>query len=739
LKQWRSLGGDVTTRLRKLLQGIIKADSTPQQRLAALLDELQLNELETAFQFALDEVQMAFVVLVDRLDEGYEPTDAGVGLVDGIVNATIEINTRFAAIRAILFVRDNMFRTIAKRNRDFSKNIEGQALRLHWNDYHLMNMVAQRMRIAFEIEQEQSLKVWNRFVARELQGWDGFRHCLQLTLYRPRDILVLLNEAFCNANRENRRELIPSDVATAGKVISGNRLDDLHKEYSAVIPGIEYLTNTFMNQQPELSVEDAQRIIDPVLKSPTYTTQVIQEFEILGESIEVLRALYGIGFVGILDDHGRFVFCHDGNHPDKGLSGNESLLVHPCYWMALNMTRDPLSPSQAEEIHDDHDDSDKDSREKYDISVEDSTIQQRAQKLEQHTSQIGKIPIGSVGQVGFEEWCRRSIQTVFAGALGDIDFGERNPQSGARTLLATNYGRTETWKRTTASFDCRRAAFCICNKDDVPKAAYDEAARNIGNAGSRLVFLITREERIENFKHGELAWIREIAEQKRVMVLRLTANYFVTMLHKLRNPQKHDAADVSLNGLLTMYLNNYVRPLTDKLMAAADDDADQPVVVTAPPAECYGELGIDESTGKPKLAIYRRHLAGGAQSPACDSIELKNQAYHLLEAGCRQAREFHISAKRESSRLAGQQCDPSECEPAAEQTFELVWTQDDLAKLVCNKDRFADIKKAEKEQIKSAVSRLRRLVHFEPDNCGLVTEAENRRRRSVIRLRLAKS
>lgn len=42
-------------------------------------------------------------------------------------------------------------------------------------------------------EAEASQKIWNRCTAGALK--DGFAKCLHLTLYRPRDLLSLLNEA----------------------------------------------------------------------------------------------------------------------------------------------------------------------------------------------------------------------------------------------------------------------------------------------------------------------------------------------------------------------------------------------------------------------------------------------------------------------------------------------------------------------------------------------------------------
>ena len=297
LVDWRKRGPNAVTRLRRSLKAILDQDDAPANQVAELADSLSLPDVESALQSVLDFLDFTCILLVDRLDEGYEPTEAGVGFVDGAVSAAIHMNQRFEFVWPTLFLRDNMFRTIARWNPDYSRNIEGQVLHLHWKEYDLMNMVCNRLRVAFDIPQESTTKVWNHCVDRELAGKAGFRRCLRLTLYRPRDILVLLNEAFHEALRQDREQIMLADVAASAKAISLNRLDDLHKEYSAILPGLDYLTTAFANRTPEVTLRDATALLTPVLSSSAYTSRVQQNFAILANPIDVLRALYGVGFV----------------------------------------------------------------------------------------------------------------------------------------------------------------------------------------------------------------------------------------------------------------------------------------------------------------------------------------------------------------------------------------------------------------------------------------------------------
>lgn len=732
---WRTRGDGPSGRLRKVLQEVMNEGEQPEHIIAELAHRIELNSVETALNETLEEMGCRCIILIDRLDEGYEPTDVGVGLVDGIVSGTISFHAKVRQVRPILFLRDNMSRTIATRNLDYSRNIEGQVLRLHWNDYHLMNMVSQRLKAAFGIEEEETNKVWGKCVARDLKGREGFQKCLQLTLYRPRDILVLLNEAFYDASKENRDQIIPDDVRTAGKAISAHRLADLHKEYSTIIPGLEYLTTAFANGKPELSYRETVGILGAVMCSDAYTTDVLQTFAILAEPIAALRALYGIGFIGIKDVQlGNVVFCHDGNSFNREIRPDDTFVVHPCYWMALNVSRDALSPEQAEEIHDE-----------YDIAVTEDSAAQRSRSLSEIMSGMGKISLGHEGQKSFEEWCHRAIRTVFAGALRNVELCARDVSGLDQNVLALNLSRTESWTRIMEDYHARQVTFVPVNQQAVPRQVFQDAASALTGPNGKIVFLVTRDESTEMRKDGELAWVKEIYASHGVLVVKLTGRFLSNLLGKLRNPQKHDAVERAVNGTLDIYTRSYMKNVVHKPMpvrvdtTSGGDDAGEGVRVDVPAAECYGELAFDPATGAGLLRIFIQRPGAGVRAEACVPINLKDQAYAILADGIAGARKRCIDEMRERARSDGSGALAEELEPPDEQAFIVEWSQDDLAKIVRDKPLFAPLKKNEKDVIKTAIHRVKTLVTFSRDGVGLISTAEDIHiRRTTIPLRIRK-
>jgi hypothetical protein len=58
-----------------------------------------------------------------------------------------------------------------------------------------------------------------------------------------------------NTRSHGRSTIINDDVEASAREISSSRLDDLKKEYSEVIPGVDKLVSLFGSGTPELSLD----------------------------------------------------------------------------------------------------------------------------------------------------------------------------------------------------------------------------------------------------------------------------------------------------------------------------------------------------------------------------------------------------------------------------------------------------------------------------------------------------
>ncbi|WP_432341247.1 P-loop ATPase, Sll1717 family [Yersinia enterocolitica] len=552
LTSWGAKRQNITGKIRKKLLKIFEdsKDSLPSTRIADLSDELELELLEEVIVEAISNTGFQFVIFSDRLDEGYTPDNIGVAIVDGFIQAIIDIKQSLhEKVIAFAFVRDNIYRAISKMDPDFTRNIEGQTLRLHWDEYNLYNLVCNRIRIAFNSDVENNTRVWNAHTANELQSSVGFKTVLKLTLYRPRDILVLLNDAFLRAATRDRKKIVIEDIEATAKTISINRLNDLHKEYETVFPALDLFTSLFSHYKPEFEVRDAAIKISDAMDSTILRDKTkLQDILLFEGPIQVIQRLYSVGFLGLYNTQSSsFVFCHDGKDPDRDFTPESRLLLHPCYWLALSAHDTEISLNQAEEIHDE-----------YDIEVTSVSEEQRKQKIGSLSNELNSIPEGHAGSVDFEAWCLKAIKILFATNLVNIELHPNKNGLQQRDIVATNLGDTPVWGRILKDYDSRQVIFEVKNYKELGANEYRQVNSYLTKEYGRMAFIINRDHSENLEKHRELTWVKELYDNHSKIVVKISAKFLERNLLKMRSPQKHDEINKQLNKLIDLYIRTYL-------------------------------------------------------------------------------------------------------------------------------------------------------------------------------------
>ncbi len=549
VRVWLGRGDSIVSRLFNALEEKVDISKPIEKRVSSLAQALDIGGLTDIVIKALDVSRNSLNIVADRLDEGYEPDLFGVAILTGLVYAFEKISSAVPRTATTLFLRDNIFRSIQHFDLDYSRNIEGDVLRLHWDEYHLFNMICSRLRAAFSITIENNLRVWNSVTARDIKGKDGFHRCLRLTLYRPRDLLVLLNNAFYHARSHDRDIIVNEDIEVAARQISCTRLDDLKKEYSEVIPGIAHLLSLFANNKPELSLEQVTSLIDSNQFDEKLGPAEGQTLAIIKSPAEIIHTLFSVGFLGVWNcTTSSYVFCHDGKDPDFAVDSSSKVLIHPCYWIALNIEDRPL-PTEVDDIHDD-----------YDIEVRSETPEIRKRKVGLIISQLNTISEGGADAPKFEKWCLEAIRIVFAGGIVNIESHPNKTLTQRRDIVGRNTEGTETWKRILKDYQTRQVVFEVKNySKDLGPDEYRQMQSYLCGEYGRLGFIINRSKDANLHKERELQWVREIYHEHKKVVVKIPCTLIVKWLSKLRNPQKHDAPDKGLGALLDSYERSYLR------------------------------------------------------------------------------------------------------------------------------------------------------------------------------------
>ena len=518
-------------------------------KLARLYD---LRALEQAVKGALVDINWVCVILYDGLDEGWEPTLPAISVLDGLTSAVADLSERQSGIHGILFIRDNMFRALAHRHTDFSRQVEGSTQRLHWDEATLFKFVCSRLKAKLSLEIENNERVWNRFVDESLAGRDGFDKCLKHTLYRPRDVLVLFNSANDVAARRGYASIGQAAIDGAATRISEDRLSDLLKEYDTVLPGLRPFVKAFDRRSAISSLEEVVSHLDAAIVEGAYDDEASSDFALFGTGKQVVAALYGVGFLGFEDPlvEGQYAFCHDGSRSDpERYEGGRQVVIHPCYWRALEVDAGEPQSEILVRINDD-----------YEVAGDPGKI--RDLRIRQVGRVLGELPVIGTAQSGsgdFERWVLTAIRVLFAEKLGNIDFGP-NPHDASqrRVIIATNMATKGFWRRVLDEFGCRQVLLEVKNYETLKAADYRQALSYMTAEQGNFGIVVYRTEQ-EGVRENERAWLREVFEEHNRIVFTVPVALLRRGVAKMRNPDRFDWIDSQLSRRLDKFQRNYLK------------------------------------------------------------------------------------------------------------------------------------------------------------------------------------
>jgi hypothetical protein len=511
--------------------------------------DFEINHLQTAIKDALNAINRSAVFLFDGLDEGWIPNSTATAVLGGLALAASDCAENKTEIYVMLFVRDNIFRSLAHFDPDFSRHIEGNAMRLRWDEYSLLHLVSSRLRVAFQFENiENNIKIWNRFTQRGLKDIEGFKKCLQFTLFRPRDVLVLLNQAYILASRAGRKEIVDEDVEVTSIQISQDRLQDLLKEYDQVFPGLNLFIEIFRGMHAINKLGDLIKIIEQGMCKVKFDDQNSKDFAILGSARQVFYALYSVGFIGLENPStSSYMFCHDGSRSDLNAIGDDQkICIHPCYWKALEIVSGEISEEILNEIYDESQ-----------ISPNPEVKDLRIQMIGELISDLPQMPLGEEAAARFEEWVFRAIKILFSGKLVNPELKPNKDAIQRRDVVATNMASSGFWRRIYEDYECRQVIFEIKNFSSLKPENFRQVLSYATEEYGKFVIIINRSER-EGLDETERGWVKEIWNGHKRLIFILPAMMIARFMTKLRTIDRFDYIEAHLIRRLDTFIRSYL-------------------------------------------------------------------------------------------------------------------------------------------------------------------------------------
>ncbi len=541
---------DSTQSCAQIIESSHDPSRSPHELPATIARKYSIETLQTSIRNILRETNHNVVFLFDGLDEGWNPDAISTSIVGGLAITASDLADNQTNIHTILFIRDNILRSLSHFDPDFSRHIEGAILRLRWTENSLLHLIANRLRKVLNLANVDSdVKLWNRFAQRGLKDREGFKKCLSYTLYRPRDIIVLLNDAYQLATRDGRTEIIEDDIESTSKEISNSRLEDLKKEYDHIFSGLGLLIQSFIGGPAFYTIGEINKKLDELIKNSDFSIPGSGDFEILGQGKEAFYALYSIGFVGIEDQKSdNIVFCHDGSQFNlaQTLDSSNRVCIHPCYWKSLDIIPDNIPRLSLEPVSEDYGK----------IANSGSELQDIRTK---HIGQlIAELPTGQGSETAgvFEEWVLRAIKILFHSKLTNPELHANKDAIQRRDIVATNLAKDGFWCRVREDYASRQVIFEVKNYSALRLEDYRQAVSYCTGEYGKFVIIVNKSES-EALSDYERDWVKEMHDTKDVTIFVLTARILTRCISKLRKTDRYDYTEDLLNKRLDTFTRRY--------------------------------------------------------------------------------------------------------------------------------------------------------------------------------------
>lgn len=303
--------------------------STLAQNVADFADKL--DEITNTVYTATASLDIGPVhILVDKVDELWDPGPESRLLVIGLLRASKEINDQCPIAKIVVFLRSDIYDSLQFHDSDKYHSSED---RISWSESDLKSLITLRARAStgVSVRRDSSDKIWSMFFCNEVAGEDSFKHLLKHTLMRPRDLIQLCKLCRDKAQDRHHASIAVDDIREALPQYSRWKLGDIRDEYIVQYPFLErVLLGVFQHARSRLSLDDIAKRLDIV------KPHLVKEYEsFYFEPISnLLQILYNIGFLGVVRE-GKTL--HSSRGDNVVMSYAQEFEIHPAFRHALDI------------------------------------------------------------------------------------------------------------------------------------------------------------------------------------------------------------------------------------------------------------------------------------------------------------------------------------------------------------------------------------------------------------------
>lgn len=324
------------------------------------VSRVQIRELENMLtvleENIFDDSKNPYYVEIDMLDEDWADDRIKFKLIRSLIDVVNRFK-RLSNVKIILAIRHDLLYKVhhLESVAGFQEEkFKALYLNLKWEKTELEKLVELRINKLIKRSYTKGIVCFKDVFTEHVDSEDTFDYMLERTFYRPRDIIMFINE--CLELCSGKPKITATIIKEAENTYSQERLQSLSYEWKAILPDLEHTSRLLFGMREHFDVSQItqdslgskfeeivyslnEESLDPITKLlyGLYTTKHAN-FESVRNFM--LREFHSIGLVGIKTgptDPVNWVHTNNSRLSAGQVRPNSVVFVHPMFYRALGI------------------------------------------------------------------------------------------------------------------------------------------------------------------------------------------------------------------------------------------------------------------------------------------------------------------------------------------------------------------------------------------------------------------
>ena len=291
---------------------------------------------------------ISFYIVADDLDKHWRPgTAQSIEILLGLMDEAVQLQRYFGnQLKVVMFLREDIFDVLAQFDEDLPKR---SFWRMEWTAPNLKHLVAARLAIGAEIEDEDDETIWSAVFPDIIAGFNSSEYIISRSLPRPRDVLGFCQAAIDQAQLNGHPSVSAQDILDGELKFAHSFGKSLAAEFRGLYPNLEEVLFEFAEIPAVMDWNDFEEYAKEAINKQTSTlTDWVGEKRL--SPIFLAETLFQIGVIGLASSTTDTPHFRNGRsfaETWRTTSPTPSVQIHPAFFTYLDVSQERSRSSGA--------------------------------------------------------------------------------------------------------------------------------------------------------------------------------------------------------------------------------------------------------------------------------------------------------------------------------------------------------------------------------------------------------